>query len=118
MLRIYKAFLNSVRALNYLARNEKAVQQELILFILAVPLALILAPSWLAFLLMMGSILFLIMVEVINTAIEACCNAVTRDFRKDIQISKDCGSLAVLIGIIFAAATWIYILVDTYIFTL
>lgn len=116
MFRIYKAFLNSSRALRHLARNEKAIQQELILFIMAVPFALILAPSWLAFFLMMGSILFLIMIEVINTAIEACCNAVTRDFRKDIQIAKDCGSLAVLIAIIFAAATWIYILVDTYIF--
>jgi diacylglycerol kinase (ATP) len=63
---------------------------------------------------MTGSILFLILVEVLNTGIEATCDAVSRDFHKEIQIAKDCGSLAVLIAIVFVAATWGYILITTY----
>ncbi|MGU3398418.1 diacylglycerol kinase [Brucellaceae bacterium D45D] len=114
MQRLFLAFINSMRALRYLAGNEKAVQQELVLFLVSFPLAFFLAPSWLTFLLMTGSILFLLMVEILNTGIEAACDAVSLDFHKEIQIAKDCGSLAVLISIIFTFAVWAYILIDTY----
>ncbi|MBC2886686.1 diacylglycerol kinase [Ochrobactrum sp. CM-21-5] len=115
MQRIFLAFLNSMRALKHLAGNEKAVQQELVLFLISLPVAFFVAPSWLAFLMMTGSILFLILVEVINTSIEATCDAVSRDFHQEIQVAKDCGSLAVLIAIVFVVAVWGYILLDTYI---
>ncbi|GAA5540706.1 diacylglycerol kinase [Ochrobactrum soli] len=114
MQRIFLAFLNSMRALKYLAGNEKAVQQELVLFLVSLPVAFFLAPTWLAFLLMTGSILFLMMVEILNTGIEATCDAVSRDFHKEIQIAKDCGSLAVLIAIIFVVATWGYIIISSF----
>jgi diacylglycerol kinase (ATP) len=110
MHRLVLAFINSMRALRHLAKHEKAVQQELILFILSIPLAAILAPSGLSFLLMTGSVLFLIMIEVLNTGIEAACDAVSRDFHREIQIAKDCGSLAVLISIILVATVWFYTL--------
>lgn len=114
MKRILLAFLNSMRALKHLAKHEKAVQQELVLFLLSLPVAFFLAPTCLTFLLMTGSILFLILVEVLNTGIEATCDAVSRDFHKEIQIAKDCGSLAVLIAVVFVAVTWGYILFTTY----
>lgn len=116
MQRIFLAFLNSMRALKYLAGNEKAVQQEMALFLISLPVAFFLAPTWLAFLLMTGSILFLLMVEILNTGIEAACDAVSLDFHKEIQIAKDCGSLAVLISIIFVVVVWAYILVGAYLF--
>ncbi|QGA55817.1 diacylglycerol kinase [Brucella sp. 458] len=114
MQRILLAFLNSMRALKHLAGNEKAVQQELLLFLIALPVAGFLAPTWLAFLLMTGSILFLVLVEVLNTAIEATCDAVSLDFHEQIKIAKDCGSLAVLIAILFVAVIWAYIIATTY----
>ena len=114
MQRIFLAFMNSMRALRYLAGNEKAVQQEMVLFLISLPVAFFLAPTWLAFLLMTGSILFLMMVEILNTGIEATCDAVSRDFHKEIQIAKDCGSLAVLIAIVFVVATWGYVLISNF----
>ncbi|MBZ9653335.1 diacylglycerol kinase [Phyllobacterium lublinensis] len=108
MHRLVLAFINSMRALRHLAKHEKAVQQELILFMLSIPLAAVVAPSTLSFLLLTGSVLFLIMIEVLNTGIEAACDAVSRDFHREIQIAKDCGSLAVLISIILVATTWCY----------
>lgn len=114
MQRIFLAFINSMRALKYLAGNEKAVQQELVLFLLSLPVAFFLAPTWLAFLLMTGSILFLMMVEILNTGIEATCDAVSLDFHKEIQIAKDCGSLAVLIAIIFVIAIWGYVVISNF----
>jgi diacylglycerol kinase (ATP) len=97
-----------MRALRHLARHEKAVQQELMLFILSIPVAAFVAPSGLSFLLLVGSVLFLIMIEVLNTGIEAACDAVSLDFHHEIQIAKDCGSLAVLISVVLVATVWFY----------
>lgn len=110
MHRLVMAFINSMRALRHLAVHEKAVQQELVLFLLSIPVAAFIAPTGLSFLLLTGSLLFLIMVEVLNTGIEAACDAVSRDFHKEIQIAKDCGSLAVLISVILVATVWLYTL--------
>ena len=46
------------------------------------------------------------MVEVLNTGIEAACDAISREFHIDIQLAKDCGSLAVLISVILVAGVW------------
>ena len=110
MRRLVLAFINSMRALKYLAKNEKAVQQELVLFFLSIPLAAVIAPTGLSFLLLTGSVLFLIMVEVLNTGIEAACDAVSLDYHREIQIAKDCGSLAVLISVVLVAVVWLYTL--------
>ncbi|MBX8824893.1 diacylglycerol kinase [Ochrobactrum sp. SFR4] len=108
MERIFKAFINSMRALNHLARHEKPVQQELVLLLVSLPVAWFVAADMAAYLLLVGAVLFLLLVEIINTSVEAACNAISRDFKKDIQIAKDCGSLAVLIALIMCAAVWIY----------
>ena len=106
MQRLIAAFINSMRALGHLAQKEKAVQQELGLLIVSVPVAWWLAGDAIQFALLVGSIMFMLLVEVLNTGIEATCDAVSRDFRKEIQVAKDCGSLAVLISIVMVAATW------------
>lgn len=106
MERLVKAFQNSVRAFGKLIRTEKAFQQEIALLVLALPLGWFVAASWRGFALLIGSILLLIMIEVLNTGIEATCDAISREFNIDIQLAKDCGSLAVLISIVIALGVW------------
>jgi diacylglycerol kinase (ATP) len=106
MERIFGAFWNSARAFRRLARSEKAFQQELLLLILALPVGWFLSTSWAGYGLLIGAILMLIMVEVLNTGIEAACDAFSREFNVEIQLAKDCGSLAVLIAIILVAGVW------------
>lgn len=106
MERLVKAWENSLRAFGRLSRTEKAFQQELMLLALALPLAWLVAGSWRGYALLVGSILFLIVVEVLNTGIEAACDAVSREFNIDIQLAKDCGSLAVLISIVIVLVVW------------
>jgi diacylglycerol kinase (ATP) len=113
MERLYHAFINSVRAFNTLIRNEKAFQQEVGLLIVAFPVAWLLADSWRGFAVLIGSIMLLIMVEVLNTGIEAACDAVSREFNIDIQLAKDCGSLAVLISILIALGTWTLVVIES-----
>ena len=107
MQRLIGAFRNSLRALGRLARSEAAVQLELSLLVIALPVGWLVAGSWPTYALLIGSVLFLILVEVLNTAVEAACDAVSREFDVDIQLAKDCGSLAVLIAILLTATVWL-----------
>ena len=105
--RLIKAYLNSARAFGRLARSEKAFQQELMLLIASIPVAWALSSSWSGYLLLVGSIVALMIVEVLNTGIEAACDAYSREFHHDIQLAKDCGSLAVLLTGLLVGAIWL-----------
>jgi diacylglycerol kinase (ATP) len=113
MERLYRAFVNSVRAFSTLIRTEKAFQQEVGLLVVALPVAWLITDSWRGFAFLIGSILLLILVEVLNTGIEAACDAVSREFNIDIQLAKDCGSLAVLISILIALGTWTLLIMES-----
>jgi diacylglycerol kinase (ATP) len=106
MDRLIKAFFNSVRAFNELIRTEKAFQQEMGLLAIALPLGWFLSSSWRGYAVLIGAVLLLLMVEVLNTGIEAACDAISREFHIEIQLAKDCGSLAVLISVIIVAGVW------------
>ena len=112
MKRLIDAFHNSIRAFSRLAATEAAFRQELALLVLALPLGWLLSASWPGYALLIGAVLILILVEVLNTGIEAACNAVSREFSPDIQLAKDCGSLAVLIAVVIAAGVWGLALVE------
>ena len=73
---------------------------------LALPVGWFLAADARTYLMLIGSVLLILIVEVLNTGIEAACDAFTREFHADIKIAKDCGSLAVLLSIMLAAAVW------------
>lgn len=106
MERLVNAFLNSMRAARHLMRHETAFQQEIVLLALALPAGWFVSTTWRGYALLVGSILLMIMVEVINTGIEAACDAFSREFNVDIKLAKDCGSLAVLISVILAGGIW------------
>ena len=101
-----------MRAFRRLAGSEAAFQQELILLLIAVPVGWLLSSSWSGYALLIGALLVLILVEVLNTGIEAACDAFSREFNIDIQLAKDCGSLAVLISVVLAAGVWIIALIE------
>lgn len=106
MDRIIKAAQNSARAFGYLMRHEAAFRQEIMLLVVALPLGWMIAPGWRGYALLIASLLVLIIVEVLNTAIEATCNAISREFDIDIKLAKDCGSLAVAFALVLAGGVW------------
>ncbi|MCB1383687.1 MAG: diacylglycerol kinase [Notoacmeibacter sp.] len=106
MERLWKALLNSLRAWRRLISGEAAFRQEVALLVAAIPVAWFVARDWETYTGLILSILFLITVEVLNTGIEFACNAVTREFNKDIQHAKDCGSLAVLLALVIVLIIW------------
>src|SRR5690606_15550946 len=102
MKRLVDAFFNSVRAFRRLAGSETAFQQELILLLISIPVGWLVSSSCAGYVLLIAAVLFLILIEVLNTGMEAACNAVSGEFNVDIQLAKDCGSLAVLIAVVLA----------------
>lgn len=105
-MRLWNAFLNSISAWRHLIRHERAFRQEVLLLSVLTPLGWLLAEDTGHFVILIGSIVLLMVVEILNTGIEATCNAVTREFHKDIKLAKDCGSLAVLMVILLAGGIW------------
>lgn len=107
MKRVVDATRNSARAFGHLFRHEAAFRQEALLLAVAVPLAWAISSGWRGFALLIGVLIVLIVVEVLNTAIEAACNAATRDFSPDVMLAKDCGSLAVAFALALAGLVWL-----------
>ena len=87
-------------------RHEQAFQLEVIVLAAAVPLAWYVAENLVWFVVLVGAVLAVMLVEILNTAIEQVCNAVSRDYRAEIKVAKDCGSAAVLFMTFISASVW------------
>jgi diacylglycerol kinase (ATP) len=107
MQRLYHAFRHSCAGLWYAAGHEASFRQELILFVVALPFAWLLSSGLGMFLVLMGVIVLMMIVELLNTAIEAVCNGLSRDYMEEIRIAKDCGSAAVLLSSALAGVVWL-----------
>ncbi len=108
--RIAQALRYSWAGLRAAVRHEAAFRQELVL---AVPMLLLvpwLAPGRWQALLMAGSVLAVLMVELLNSAIEALADAVTVEHHALLGRAKDLGSAAVMLSLMFAAAVWAVVL--------
>jgi len=104
--RILNAFNYSVDGLAAAYRHEDAFRQEIWLTLVAIPLAIWLGDSALARAMMIGSILLVLIVELVNSAIEATVDRVSLERHQLAKRAKDIGSAAVLIALINAAVVW------------
>jgi diacylglycerol kinase (ATP) len=106
--RILRATLNTLNGLRAAAASEAAFRQELFLFALSVPLAIVIATdNWTRlFLIMM--VVAIMVVELLNTAIEKLADRVTLEHDPLIGRVKDMGSAAVGITLLMAGAVWLF----------
>lgn len=111
LLHVFDALGYSLRGLGAAWRHETAFRQELMLAIVLVPLALWLGHSVTERLLLVGVLVLVLMVELLNSAIEALADALSTEFHPLLGRAKDLGSAAVLLSLLLAAATWLCILV-------
>jgi diacylglycerol kinase (ATP) len=109
---MWRATINSWRGLLAAAQSEAAFREELVALALAIPLSLIVATEpWKRFALI-GVILLLIVVELLNTAIEKLSDHVTATHHPDIGRIKDMSSAAVGVALAIAGFTWLLALAD------
>ena len=104
--RIWNAFSYSLSGLRAAYRNEDAFRQESLLATLLIPVALMLPATGVGKALMIGSVLVVLIVELLNSAVEAAIDRISLDRHRLSKRAKDIGSAAVLVALINVLATW------------
>lgn len=112
--RIFSAFFYSIDGFKSAWRNEHAFRQELVLVVLGIIIALALPVSAFEKLMMIAVLLLILVVELINSAIEAVVDRVSLERHSLSKNAKDFGSAAVLLTFVIAVATWAVILMDRF----
>ncbi len=108
--RVWNALFYSCAGLSAAYRHEDAFRQEVWLAALLVPLALFLPARGIGHALMLGSVLLVLLVELINSAIEAAVDRISLENHRLSKRAKDIGSAAVLVALVNVVATWSLVL--------
>jgi diacylglycerol kinase (ATP) len=108
--RIRKAFLNSLAGISAALQHEAAFRQEALLAVVLIPLALMLPASGLGRALMVGCVFLVMVVELLNSAIEATVDRISLDQHELARRAKDMGSAAVLLSLLNLVAVWALVL--------
>lgn len=112
--RIYAAFLYSFQGLRMAWRSEHAFRQELMLFIPAVIVAILLPVSRLEKLALIAVLIVVLLVEMLNSAIEAVVDRISFERHPLSKNAKDFGSAAVLFALLLAGLTWAMIVLPLF----
>lgn len=104
--RLINAFGYSMAGFKAAHQNEDAFRQEVLLAALLIPLAFVLEKNGLGRALMVGSVLLLLIVELLNSAVEATVDRISLENHNLAKRAKDIGSAAVMMSLVNLAAVW------------
>lgn len=107
--RIANALRYSLRGLALAWRVESAFRQELTLAIILLPIAILLPLSAFERLALIGSSLLVLIIELLNSSVEAAIDRISLDHHRLSGRAKDFGSAAVFLALLFCALSWILI---------
>lgn len=113
--RIWNAAIYSIAGIRATWKNEAAFRQELILCVFLVPAALWVGHTAVERALLIGSCLLVLIVELLNSAIEAVVDRIGADMHKLSGRAKDMGSAAVFISLWMTVICWGLIIHDNFI---
>lgn len=108
--RIWHALHYSLAGLTAAYRHEAAFRQETWLALILVPAAFFTPAGALGKVLMVGSVLLVLIVELLNSAIEAVVDRVSLEHHELAKRAKDVGSAAVLVSLLNVVAVWLLVL--------
>lgn len=107
--RVWNALRYSMRGLASALKNESAFRQELGLAVVLIPIAIVLALPALETLALIGSTVMVLIVELINSSIEAAVDRISLDHHRLSGRAKDLGSAAVFLALGLCLLTWVLI---------
>lgn len=112
--RIFSALGYSIEGLKSAWRHEHAFRQEMLLFAVGSAVALALRISAFEKLMLIGVLVLILIVELINSAIEAVVDRVSLERHALSKNAKDFGSAAVLLAVLLAVAAWAVVLFNRF----
>jgi diacylglycerol kinase (ATP) len=96
-------------------KNEAAFRQEALLSMVLIPVAIWLQPGFIAFCLLVGSLLLVMMVELLNTGIETAIDYQSMEVHPMAKLAKDFGSAAVFLSLLNVGLVWGFYLWDRFV---
>jgi diacylglycerol kinase (ATP) len=93
-------------------RHEEAFRQEVLLAAILIPIALVLDVGGTGKALMIGSVLLVLIVELLNSAVEAAVDRISFDQHNLSKRAKDIGSAAVALSLVNVAVVWLLVILD------
>jgi len=110
--RVWNALGYSIAGLKAAYLCEDAFRQEVWLAVLLIPTALLLPVPWIGRGLMVASVLLVLVVELLNSAIEAVVDRVSLENHRLAKRAKDIGSAAVLVSLLMVVVVWACVLLQ------
>jgi diacylglycerol kinase (ATP) len=114
LARIAAAFWNSLGGLREGLSTESAIKQEVAIACLLFPVSFFVATDAWTWAALVGSILFVLTTEFLNTAIERLCNHIEPKKHEAIRITKDLASAGVFFALVLAGLVWVVALWDRF----
>lgn len=108
--RIWNALFYSVDGIRAAYRHEDAFRQEVLLALVLLPVALFMPTSGIGKALLMGSVLLVLIVELLNSAVEATVDRISLENHRLAKRAKDIGSAAVLLSLTNVVIVWVLVL--------
>jgi diacylglycerol kinase (ATP) len=108
--RIVQAFFYSLAGLADAWRHESAFRQEILLAVVLIPVAVLVPVTAAERALLIATVLLVIIVELLNSSVEAAIDRISLDLHSLSRRAKDLGSAAVLVALLLTALVWLVIL--------
>jgi len=112
--RLWRATINSWHGLVAAAQSERAFREELVALAIGISLAFYLTADTGERLALIGTLVFILIVELLNTAIEKLSDRITLDHDPALKRVKDMGSAAIFLLLLLAGAVWLWVLVERF----
>ena len=112
--RLWRATINSWHGLVAATQSEQAFREELVALAIGVPLAFVLTADAGKRFALIGTLVFILIVELLNTAIEKLSDRITLDHDPALKRIKDMGSAAIFLSLLLAGAVWLWVLVERF----
>jgi diacylglycerol kinase (ATP) len=110
LTRVWNAFLYSLEGLSAAFRYEDAFRQEVFLAALLIPATFFLPVGGPGRALMVGAVLLVLIVELLNSAVEAAVDRISLENHKLAKRAKDIGSAAVFLSLLNVPVVWLLVL--------
>jgi len=104
--RILNALRYSLQGLQAAIKYEAAFRQELALAVLLIPAAFFLGRTTVEVFFLIGTVVLVLIVELLNTGIEAAIDRIGPEWHELSKRAKDMGSAAVLLALLLCGGTW------------
>ncbi len=114
LARAFRAAVNSWNGLKYAYKEESAFRQELFLAIILIPIAVYIPCTIVEKILLVSSVFLVLIVELLNSSVEAAIDRISFDIHGLSKRAKDFGSAAVMVALLLCGFTWVLVAINTY----